>query len=400
MFNMSKQAAGNVDWRRFLKMLMRFDPASLFKVVSATVFVLLFQGSSSTGRSSGVPAEGTRFARANKCDSRYAFINKRCLHVRTNLLVINAKANKFSYAYGPSIIYSEGIFHMYFCSRGTTGWDDTRHATSSDLIKWSTSEIVLNPTKLERADCDPAMVRYDAGDGPYYYLFYGGNILNVQTVIFVARSASPAGPFLKYTDRGTWEANPPDSHVIFWPFHATPDNSNIYGAGQPTVVVMKGMLYMWYTDSTQTVSLVNGQWTNQVYRIYFVTSRDGINWSTPIEVVESDQSVDVKFDPVSGLFFMFESDLSGQGWVPQYRTSVDGINWSAPNVICSGACVPAAASLPGVNPGVSGDARGYIIPNKPMLFGFMAPYNFKAPSSTWGQWNLWGLLTSSSPLPQ
>ncbi|MDH6264116.1 hypothetical protein [Bradyrhizobium sp. BR13661] len=284
---------------------------------------------------------------------------------------------------------------MYFCSRGTTGWDDTRHATSSDLIKWSTPQIVLNPTQLERADCDPSIVRYDAGDGPYYYLFYGGNILNVQTVIFVARSASPAGPFLKYTDRGTWEENPPDSHVILWPFHATPDDSNIYGAGQPTVVVMKGTLYMWYTDSTKTISLVDGQWTNQVYRIYFATSHDGINWSTPIEVVENDQSVDVKYDPVSGLFFMFESDLGDQGWVPQHRTSSDGIHWSAPNVICSGPFVAAAASLPGVNPGVSGDARGYLIPRKPMLFAFMAPYNFQAPLSTWGQWNLWGVLTSS-----
>jgi hypothetical protein len=333
MLNMSIQA--RATRLGSFQMLKKFGPAVLLNVVSATVLILLFQnmanprpdvsriGSADVSRVSqqvlsreptlidatdsswSVSANGTSFAQVNGCESGYALINNRCLYLRQNLLVINAQADNFSYAYGPSIIYTQGVFHMYFCSLGTKGWDDTRHATSSDLINWSTPEIVLNPTPLERANCDPSVVLYDAGDGPYYYLFYGGNILNVQTVTFVARSASPAGPFLKDTDRGTWEVNPPDSHVIFWPFHATPDKGNIYGAGQPTVVVMNGMLYMWYTDSTQTISLVNGQWTNQVYRIYFVTSYDGINWSAPIAVVENDFSVDVKFDPVSGQFFMF-----------------------------------------------------------------------------------------------
>jgi hypothetical protein len=53
-------------------------------------------------------------------------------------------------------------------------------------------------------------VRYNAGDGEYYYLFYSGNQANVQTVNFVARSKIPSGSFLKLTKRGTWEDNPPD----------------------------------------------------------------------------------------------------------------------------------------------------------------------------------------------
>jgi hypothetical protein len=298
-------------------------------------------------------------------------------------IVSNAQALGFEYAYGASIIYTQGKYHAYFCSKNPTGWDQIRHETSPDLINWSAPDSLLTPTDRERANCDPSVVLYNAGDGPYYYMFYGANISNIQGVIFVARSKSPDGPFLKYTNRGTWEANPADPHVIAWPFKAAANGSGIYGAGQPTVVLKDGVMYMWYTDSDQS---------GQPDGIYFRTSKNAINWSSPIYTNVDDRSVDVKYDPVSGKFLMTEvtPPLSPSSELLM-RTSTDGISWSAPQTICDQNCFPHNAS----NVGVSGDDKGHLLPGK-TLISFGAPYNLNASAEAWGKWNLFGELFNIS----
>ena len=296
--------------------------------------------------------------------------------------IANAQAENFGYAYGPSIIYTQGVYHAYFCSGGglVTEWDDVRHETSTDLINWSSPDKVIRPAAVERAACDPSIVRYDTGDGLYYYLFYSGNIANVQTVNYVARSTSPSGPFLKYTDRNTWEAAPTDPHVINWPFKNAADGSNVYGAGEPSLVVHNGTLYMWYTNSDES-GKPNG--------VYLTTSRNAIRWSEPVYTNINDVSVDVKFDPASGLFVMVEvtPQLSTSAQLLM-RTSVDGIAWSASQTLCDSNCLPHYAS----NPGMSGDDQGQLLVGKPTLIGFGAPYNLSSPNYVWGQWNLWGQL--------
>ena len=262
-------------------------------------------------------------------------------------LLVNARAYipadlKVQYVYAPSIIYSQGAYHSYYCSTPSGGsvkggMDFIRYSSSANLVNWTAPSLMLQPSNLdsERSACDPSVVRFNAGDGLYYYMFYSGNAKGVQTVNFVARSVSPTGPFLKYTDRGTWEQAPRDPHVITYPFYAGgEDGSGIYGAGEPSVVVRDGALYMWYTDTTASSNKKTPQ-------VYLRTSWDGINWSNAQATNVSNYSIDVKYDRVRGLFVMFEIPHMHQKESKLIaRTSKDGTNWSPPQTVGGKNCFP------------------------------------------------------------
>src|SRR5205085_1022014 len=190
--------------------------------------------------------------------------------------LIESAKQGFAYAYAPNIIYADGLWYMYYCSTGTglTDWDNIRYSTSSDGVLWSPPLKIFGASDAvnERAACDPSVVRHDAGDGEYYYMFYTGNQMKVQGVNFVARSTSATGPFLKLTTRGTWENNPPDPKIILSPLHNAPDDSIWYGLGEPSVVAKDGKLYQWYTDTTSEYP------SSQVYRVYLSVSGDPGNW--------------------------------------------------------------------------------------------------------------------------
>jgi hypothetical protein len=301
--------------------------------------------------------------------------------------LVDVSQKGFTYAYGPSVINASGQHYAYFCSTGTLNnpvdWDHVRNSTSSNLEVWTSPVTQVAPNSVERAACDPSVVRYNAGDGLFYYMVYSGAAYNVQTLNFVARSTSPGGPFLKYTDRGTWESNPPDPHAIVWPNQSSPEGSGIYGAGQASLVVRNGVVYQWYMDVT-----IDGQ-----TRVLLVTSTDMIHWSSPVVTDVINQSVDVKYSPTYGVFVMFEivntHEASAQLAI---RTSSNGVNWSAPQVVCGIGCFPDWAN----NVGVSGDDQGQLIPGK-ILVAYGAPYDLSpsyrndgsAPYK-WGYWDLYG----------
>jgi hypothetical protein len=291
-------------------------------------------------------------------------------------IVVNSPASGFSYAYGPAIIYTQGQYHIYFCSTGTSDndWDHIRHVTSSDLVHWSAPDTLLVPSTYERSTCDPSVVLFDG----FYYLFYGGNVTTDQTVVFVARSASPDGPFLKYTQRGTWESNPPDSQIVIAPIHPT-TNGNYYGAGTPTVVIRNGLLYMWYSDDT---AFPPGN-----CHTYFTTSSDGTTWApgTLTNVAAQDCSVDVKYDFTSAHFVMVEIINQFANSSLQLQVSADGINWADPQILVPVGQFPAGAN----NPGISGDDQGALM-NGQALVAYGAPY--PGTVETWAQWDLWGSL--------
>ena len=97
--------------------------------------------------------------------------------------MIDSVAYQYLYGYAPSMIYAQGQYHVYYCSSGTNvlDWDHVRYATSPDLMHWSRPVDLLTATPVERATCDPSVIRHDAGDGPYYYMFYTGNMVAVQS---------------------------------------------------------------------------------------------------------------------------------------------------------------------------------------------------------------------------
>jgi hypothetical protein len=276
---------------------------------------------------------------------------------------------QIGWAYGPSIVQWNNLYHIFFCSAcydssaSVAAMDLTRYATSTDGVNWSDPRIILYPTgekQQERSCCDPSVVFFQG----FWYLFYSGNVVPYQTVMFVARSNQIDGPYLKYTNRGTWEQDPSDPMIIMKPAKPVPPPS-WYGAGQQTVVVYNNQLLSWYTDDTlQYPELRLGL-------LRFVTSNDGVSWSTPVTAKDFDgsdlngESVDIKRDANSGEFVLFETRTIEKSNTPPRRTilrrrySADGIHWSSPEVLCDDFSFPHFAG----NVGVSGDESGTLLPD-------------------------------------
>lgn len=297
-----------------------------------------------------------------------------------------------THAYAPTTMFYQGTFYRYFCSLGDASigsWDTVRLVTSTDGMNWSAPSIAINASNMEteRAACDPSAFKFNAGDGDYFYILYSGNAKNIETVNFIARSASPRGPFLKYTMRGTWEENAPDPKIIHFPQqHGT----SYYGAGQPTAVVKDGELQVWYTDTTTEFP------GPQVNKIFFRKSKDAIHWSKPIltNIGNSEASSEVKFSPLLNKYIFF-SLLDGHGTNASItiRTSDDGITWSERTTLCDSQCTPDWTH----NIGVSGDEFGHMI-GFTTIISYGAPFdnnpNYdndcdKSPTPLcWGHWDL------------
>jgi hypothetical protein len=292
--------------------------------------------------------------------------------------IIDSSDAGYKYAYAPSIIRLDGKFHAFFCSTGLNGgWDAVRYAWSHDGRVWSNPTVAVGVSDKynERAACDPSVVKFNRGDGDYFYLFYSGNKTNVQTVMFVARATSIAGPYYKYTNRNTWEINPSDPKIIISPIAAKPENAHWYGAGQQSVVNRNGILYSWFTDDTSGPT--------QDLKLYYTTSTDGVNWSSRIFTGVRAHSPDIKYDPIQNRFVMYQIDQGhGVGSYLARRHSMDGVAWSEQEIICDAACFPDYAH----NVGVSGDLFGHLIGTAALVAYGAGPDMISEQS--WGVWDL------------
>jgi hypothetical protein len=311
--------------------------------------------------------------------------------------LISSRANGYHYAYAPSIVYLGDRYHAFYCSSGHGGWDDVRYATSADGRVWSAPRIVLSTSNktIERATCDPSVVEYRAPRDarPYFYLFYSGNALDVGTVMFVARATRIDGPYLKWTERGNWEAQAPDPKIIIRPLVAKSSNSGWYGAGQQTVVVKDGRLYGWYTDVTTCAKA-------PCNRIMASSTADPTNWPAGQPTHVESATVDVKYDAARSRFSMFSVEaVRGPAGARalRERTSADGIRWSPAENICASPILPVWAH----NPGVSGDPAGHLIAGKliaiygaPIELGHAYDEDCKksAPPYCRGYWDLYGTV--------
>ena len=317
-----------------------------------------------------------------------------------------------SYAYASSIIHKDGMYHQFFCSVGVGGWDSIRYNTSTDGVHWTTPVIKLVNTGAANQDfsaCDPSVVFFNG----YYYMFYGSAYLSPNgnssaTVIQVARSQTIDGEYRIYAQDGTWGAtasNPPKRLIT--PYQ---DVQNTYGAGQPTVVVQNGTLYMWYTDdSYSTASYGPGAQDN----IFMLTSNNPVEWNPchysgtqaecPHLTNTGEANVDVKYDTVNKKFVMFSLDQTGKQEVLNWRRSTDGLSWSGRMELKTLPNNP--FSFFGQNPGVSGDQVGQLIA-EPLLVTYMAPFLNELDTDkgrdlsggkTSSLWNLYGAFLQSPP---
>jgi len=71
------------------------------------------------------------------------------------------------YAYGPSIIYKNGVYHVFFCSGGNIypAFDYVRYVKSTDGGKTWTAPIDMLHGNTELGACDPSVVYYKG----FYY---------------------------------------------------------------------------------------------------------------------------------------------------------------------------------------------------------------------------------------
>lgn len=311
--------------------------------------------------------------------------------------IADSAKNGYTYGYAPSIIKDNGIYHAFYCSTPARreGLDAIRYVFSKDGLNWSQPRVILRTKpsidsktgkSTNRAACDPSLVYYQ----DYYYLFYSnqhqtgselGDPTGTQTTISVARARNITGPYFTYTERGTWEENPPDVKMIILPQVKRSGNRHNYGAGQQTVVVKNRQLYMWYTDDSLH--------PNEGPRIYFLKSNDPINWNgtpVPTNLVKT-ASVDIKYDAITGRFVLVQILRSHQA-SPSLATaySTDGITWTGFRTLYPDRKFPAFAH----NVGMSSDRQGHLIDGENPIVAFGAPYNLNS-QDQWGKWDLFGV---------
>jgi len=148
------------------------------------------------------------------------------------------------YRYGPSIMYyADGTSDAWFSCLGSFGeWDWVTVKHSEDCITYSNERSVLAPTPDSYdkfSCCDPGAVYFNG----YYYVGYTSTIDShgggVNNNVFIARSKTASGPYEKWNGSG-WGGEP--APVIYYD-----ELDTKYGAGEPSMVVKDGVLYMYYS---------------------------------------------------------------------------------------------------------------------------------------------------------
>ena len=216
--------------------------------------------------------------------------------------------NGYSYRYGPSMImYKDGSMDAWFATPGTHGewdWLTYRHI---DPVTGQTSDEVaaVQPTgeSWDRLSCcDPGAIWF----GGYYYLGYTStvDIGGIRNNVFIARSVSPDGPYEKWNGSG-WGGDP--YPVVYYDGKASE-----FGAGEPSMVVLNGKIYLYYTWKSAKSS---GEQINQL-RVAVGDASDE-NWPATLEYkgvcydctsLNEQDSADVKYIENFGKFLAVCTD--------------------------------------------------------------------------------------------
>lgn len=153
-----------------------------------------------------------------------------------------------NYLNGAAVTGSYQSFLMIDSSSGAAFWDQIAYRRSTDEGKtWTADTMVLQPTEGTRDQlsvCDPGVVKF----GGYYYIGYTSteNAAGIFNHVYMARSASPTGPWDKWNGSG-WGGNPQ-------PVITFDGATNAWGAGEPCMVVNNDTLFLYYTwDNSATL---------------------------------------------------------------------------------------------------------------------------------------------------
>ena len=148
-----------------------------------------------------------------------------------------------NYQNGQAVDFSLAGQYMLEYSGGSTFWDQASYQRSEDGgINWSQEKMVLLPTEFSSdhfSVCDPGVARW----GGYYYAGYTSteNLNMVENHVYIARSQSPEGPWEKWNGTG-WTTGTDVQPMIRYT-----DDPTAFGAGEPSIVVLDGTIYFYYS---------------------------------------------------------------------------------------------------------------------------------------------------------
>lgn len=269
--------------------------------------------------------------------------------------------------------------HFWACSEGNTDLgiaDYIRYRHSTDGGKsWSGENIALAPTSGSLdgwAVCDPNVIKI----GGYWYLAYtgtrnstGGGYTNH---VFVARSTQPHTGYAKWNGSG-WGGTPQPLITYTGP-------PAEWGAGEPSMVVKDGTIYVYYTydevgparTKVATFPATHPNWpaygTDRGYAIY---DRD-----------YAEDQTDVKYIPQVGRFIALAmADRFNPGSYVHVWQSYNGINFAPVALDEVHTNILATAH----NLGMSGNTSGHAEMGRKEFIS----YSYTASGGSWGRWNAW-----------
>ena len=232
------------------------------------------------------------------------------------------------YRYGPSIMYyADGSCDAWFSTPGWNGeWDWITYKHSDDGINFTGEKVVLMPTpdSMDKYSCcDPGVIYF----GGYYYLGYTSTIVEggVNNNVFVARSKNPDGPYEKWNGSG-WGGDP--APIVYYD-----EEASVYGAGEPSMVIHDGVLYMFYSWACPTGD-----------HIRVATSDTEEDWPARLtyrgeayEKINSRHSADIAYLEDAGKFVAFTTQYGHDEKSGLFTLeSDDGITFVESQYVCEG----------------------------------------------------------------
>lgn len=220
------------------------------------------------------------------------------------------------YAYGSSIIKIGNTYYNYFCSNPeSVGVDSIKVKTSKDLVTWTKSTELIKATNpnidpnlnLQYSACDPSVVIDRDGQ---ILIYYGNWELGENTVIQLAVADHPLGPFDILTKQDQWRASlshdalegkniiEAEVEVCQNPFVSQPkfgcEDRGIYGAGQPSVILLNETFHMIYMDDTIACADTSHPDCRK-RRVHYAHSKDGVDFKKegPLKFEDNEEP---KFD--------------------------------------------------------------------------------------------------------
>lgn len=262
-------------------------------------------------------------------------------------------------------------------SSGDYFWDQASYQHSTDGGKtWTPEKMVLLPTEFSSdhfSVCDPGVAKW----GDYYYIGYTSteNEGMVENHVYICRSTSPEGPWEKWNGTG-WTTGTDVQPMIRYT-----DDPKAFGAGEPSIVVLKDTVYFYYTwnatgDEATTTRLVTADAKDPNWPAHLNYHGTVINKSA----IKGADHCDVKYrDDIQKFQAIHTANRMGPKSYILLWESEDGIHFTQK-----------AEMRDNLKPylhncGWSGDAQGHM---RKGVTQYIA-YAYGSPTAAWGQWNTW-----------